>query len=500
MSAQLREMPEVPFPLVGGFGQDLRSQVNPEITYNMYISVGSAKDAVPVLLPTPGMRPILNFQSGAKGRAQFTYKNQEHMYCVVSQHVYRFDSSLNFTIIGNLSTKTGNVSIIANNANQVLFVDGVGGWVYTETTGVWTDISSVENFPAGCISLGYLDGYGIGFYGDSRQFGLSEINDFLTWPLANIGNISRKAGTGVAVGVIKGLVLFMGTTSTETWFNSGGALFPFSRDNNALYEYGCAAPGSVAEGFDRLFWLARDINGVGGVRLTNGGPPLKISTYEVDRQIGEISDPSDATGQIFKKDGHIFYQLSFTSGNITFLFDYTTFEKTQDLSLCWSLLGESDFDTDFQDHGSRHLMQSVAYFNNNHYTLSYSSGQLFILDSDYYQYDANNILRMRITKCFTHPALKVLRMAMIELLVIRGVGLQNGNDANPTIEMQVSFDRATTWTKARQANLGKIGKSHGQTIFYEMGIAQSFVFMFKCWNAVDSVIMGGSMKYAVVSP
>lgn len=492
MATQLRQMQEINFPLVGGFSQDLRTEVSPENTYNMYVSIPSDPKQQPVLLPYPGSRPILTFSSGNEGRAQFTYRTQEFMYCVVSQFVYKVDQSLNCTIIGDLGSNSGYVGIAANNNQQIIFVDGTGGWVYEEKTGTWSNVSSVTNFPEGCTSIGFLDGYFCAFYPNSPQFILSDINDAFTWPVENIASMQRKSDVGIAVGVVKGLVLLMGTDSIETWFNSGGGLFPFSRDNNQLYEYGCAAVGSVAEGFDSLFWLGRDTNGVGGVMLSRGGMPQKVSTYEVEIKIGGLQNPEDGRGCVFKKDGHIFYQLSFTQDSITFLYDLT--------SNSWSLLGESDFDTDVESNGSRHLLQSHAYFNNTHYHLSYSNGKLYELDSNYYQFDDKNILRMRITHRFMHPALKLLRISMIELLVIRGVGLQNGTDANPYIEMQVSFDGGQIYTKPRQAFIGKIGKTIGQTVFYECGISQSFTFMFKTWNAVDAVIMGGSMKFDVVSP
>lgn len=504
MATQLRQMQEVNFPLVGGFNENLRSQVSPENTYNMYVSIPSDAKQPPSLLPTPGMRPIQTFINNGIGRAQFTFKTAKYMYCVVGSYVYQVNLTLNINPIGILGSDSGYVGITANNNNQIIFVDGAGGWVFNETTDIWTDISEVLNFPRGCKSIGYLDGYAMAFYPNSPQFGLSEINDFLIWPLENIGSMERKADIGVAVGVVKGLIFFMGTTSIETWFNAGAPLLPISRDNNALFEYGCAAVGSVVEGFDTLFWLGRDSNGVGGIMMSNGGQPIKISSYEIETKIATISDVSDATGQVFKKDGHIFYQLSFTKGNITILFDYTTWEKTygkiQDLSMSWSLLGFSDFDEKEQSNGSRHLMQSHAFFNNIHYALSYNNAKLYELDSTYHKYDDKNILRMRITHRFIHPTLKLLKVSSIGLLFIRGVGLQNGTDANPYVEMQVSFDGGQNWTKPRQAFLGKIGKSIGKTVFYECGISESFVFMFKCWNAVDIVLMGGAMKYDVIGP
>lgn len=492
MSNQLKPLQTAPFPLVGSYCEDLRQEVSPETTYNMYLSIPSDQKQPPVLLPTPGMRPIKKFSKGGIGRKQFTYKDQNYMYCVVAQYVYKVDKSLNITIIGELKTTTGPVGIAANNAHQIIFVDGSGGWIYKEDAGTWQDISNVTNFPIGCNSVGYLDGYFIAFYGNSPQFGLSELNDGTQWPLENIASMQRKADIGVAVAVVKGLVLLLGMVSTETWFDAGGALFPFARDNNALYEYGCAAVSSVAEGFDKLFWLIRDTNGVGGVLFTDGGVPQKVSTYEVDIKISNIQDPSDAVGEVYKINGHIFYQLSFTKGNITFLYDLT--------SNSWSILGASNFDTDDQDYGDRHLLQSHSYFNNKHYALCYKNDKLYQLDQSYFKYDQDNILRMRKTIRVVQPTLQFFRISQIELLLIRGTALANGTDSTPYIEMQVSFDGGENWTKPRKASMGKIGKTIGQTVFYECGISNSFVFMFKCWNAVDFVLMGGAMKYSVVGP
>ncbi len=500
MSTKIIQLEESAFPLVGGFGQDLRTQVSPETTYNLYVSIPTDPKQQPALLPVPGLRPLQTFARGGFGRKQYTYGNQQNLYSVVGQQVYRADSSLNQIPIGVLGSTVGVVGVAANNGGQVTFVDGTGGWTYNETDGSWTDLKDVENFPIGCNSIGFLDGYLIAFYPMSRQFGLSDLNNVLVWPVENIGQLNRKADFGVAVGVVKGLVFMMGYSSTETWFDAGGALFPFARDNNALFEYGCAAPGSVSEGFDKLFWLGRDANGTMGVLMSEGGPPIKISTYEEDLKLSKITNPSDAVGDVFKINGHIFYQLSFTSGNITFLFDQTVFEKVKDPGVSWSLLGDSKFDTDTETNGNRHLMQSHAYFNGTHYCLAYNNSKLYELDPNFYLYDDENILRMRKTFRFMHPSLKLMRINQIDLLVIRGVGLANGTDADPYVEMQVSFDGGQNWTKPRQAILGKIGETQERTIFYECGISQSFVFMFKCWNAIDFVLLAGAMKFSVVSP
>lgn len=503
MARQLRALQKANFALVGGFSQDLRTQVSPATTYNYYVSIPTDGKQPPVLLPNPGLRLSKTFDPGLVGRKQYVYQN--YMFCVVSQYVYRVDSALNYSKIGELGTNEGPVGISGNNNNEVIFVDGASGWIYNTITGAWTEITD-SNFPIGCISIDYLDGYFITVDPDSNQIFLSELNDGFTWPVDNVGAMQRQPNAlGVGVAVIKGIVLFFSKTATEAWFDAGGQVFPLARDNNALYKFGCIATGSISENFDKLFWLGYDDGGTPGVLFCDGGTPVRVSTHEVEKQFSTYSDLSDAIGQVFEVNGYIFYQISFT--NATWLFNEEVFYK--DPSKAWSLLGDSDFDPKIpgQINGSRHLMQSHAFFAGKNYVLAYNSPKLFEMDPFYDYYDDAPIMRMRISHKFFDPAHRLIRVAQFIPVMIMGVGNANNDaeqenstrgNANPIVELRVSYDGAENWSKPRQAVLGKMGKTQGRIIFYELGIAESFTFMLICWNAVDATILDAAMMIDVV--
>jgi hypothetical protein len=63
-------------------------------------------------------------------------------------------------------------------------------------------------------------------------------------------------------------IWMIGESTTEPWYNAGGANFPFSRVDGAMMQMGCAAAQSVARTGKGLIWLGRSERGENSVVMT----------------------------------------------------------------------------------------------------------------------------------------------------------------------------------------------------------------------------------------
>jgi hypothetical protein len=158
---------------------------------------------------------------------------------------------------------------------------------------------------------------------NSGQFQITGLNDVTVDAL----DVATAEGSpDNLVGLIsdhRDLWLF-GTDSTEVFFNSGNADFPFERIQGAFIEHGCAAKFSIAKMANTVFWLGQDDKGNGIVLMAKGYQPQRISTHAVEQAIQSYGDISDAKAYTYQQNGHNFYVLNFSAAQTTWVYDLTT--------------------------------------------------------------------------------------------------------------------------------------------------------------------------------
>jgi hypothetical protein len=87
---------------------------------------------VVAMYPTPGLTKIAQLIN-APVRALHTLSNEDYMIAVAGSNVYKVDSSYTATVIGTLTTSTGQVSIsdnVTNNGMTAYIVDGVNRYTW----------------------------------------------------------------------------------------------------------------------------------------------------------------------------------------------------------------------------------------------------------------------------------------------------------------------------------------------------------------------------------
>lgn len=294
------------FPIVGSLHEDIITKINAERTINMY-EVESPNGKKPTYLhPTPGKLSIGTFTSSSGfGRASFVFNN--FTYFVVGNTIYRMDNSLVPVILqaAFFTTTSGYVAIVANQF-QIIFVDGIKCYLFDTNTSIGID--NTPNLPTGFLpyDVDFMDGYFILISqspGKENTFFISNLNQGTIWSALDFALINSRPTVLNGVAVLKRRIFFFGKNKSEVWQDAGFADFPFRRDNNMLLEHGVTATNSIDEGFEYLFYLSGDVDGVGSIMMVYGTTPEPISTREMDEKIQMFLHPEDAVGFVYKING-----------------------------------------------------------------------------------------------------------------------------------------------------------------------------------------------------
>src|ERR1700754_3691332 len=107
-----------------------------------------------------------------------------------------------------------------------------------------------------------------------------------------------------------GQLWLYGEKTTEVWYNSGDADFPFARVEGAKMQIGCAAANSVLDMDNSPLWLGQDKDGRGIVYRAQGYTALRISTTAVELVLRQSGDLSQIRSYSYQENGHLFLVLT----------------------------------------------------------------------------------------------------------------------------------------------------------------------------------------------
>lgn len=496
------------FPIFSGYDKQSNVPFNGQDIINLFMveSINGKKQLAYV--NTPGLREEDVVQPGTEPGRELFVLNEEsrEMYGVFGSSFYRFDTDLVPTFLGSLGTSTGYVSITANNNHQIGVFDQQAGYSYNTDTNVFSPITA-PGFPPLPLNAGFLDGYTIIPSGESVSIQVSAFNDMTQWSALDTALIQSYQGTNVGVGVVNRRVFFFKTQSTDVWYNAGQADFPLRPDRNLLFNYGALCTSSIRSGFGYLFWLANDSDGVGSVMMTTGQTPNRISNDAIDDLISSFSEPSDMDAYIYKENGRIFYQMSWTTDDVTLFYDVSLqawYRKEMLKSI--PIFGVPNSGK------VRHISSCHAYFNGQHLVGSYKNSKLYSMSRAYPSNDGEPMVREFITgHIFDKENYRMQQINKIQLDMQQGLGesgigtgvYDDPNDdplINPQAWLSLSRDGGLSFGNEMPAPIGKIGQRQARTIWRKKGQARDIVGKFKIYSPLNNIcILGASIDLRVLS-
>jgi hypothetical protein len=471
---------EKPLDIIGPFNKVKYKRLDSERTINMY-EVLYDRDGQRALFSFPGYKKAITLPGVTVTRVSLV--NDGFMYWVCGDGVFKIGPSLVPSQIGTLTTFSGHVGIAAN-ANQIIFVDGAFGYIYTKATGVFQRITDAA-FPPLPSDVADLDGFFFVSQGNSPTFFQSAANNGLVWNSQAFASITTRPDIIVALAVLNRRLFVFGNTVTEVWYNAGSSPVTLQRDNNLVLNYGCASADTVEVDYGYLFFMAAESNGPNQVMVTDGTIPRKISNPNMENEISNYKAPNDAFSTLFKLEGQLFYILSFTTDQRTWVYNLTT--------------GGMDWCEAEELPDTRHIMQTQVYYQNKHYIGSYKSGDIYALSDKYFDNDGVTMRRQRISQRFYDPRYRKISVDRLEVDCLKGLGRAglpsaNPDDYDPVLFLYVSNDGGYTYSAKKPESVGEVGKYRHRIVFTKLGSYYDFVFKFEYYNRSDWALIGASWR------
>lgn len=321
---------------IGGSNRLRATNQDIEDTINFYVEpTAPGQSKVPgALLPTPGLRFKAQLANGTGGQASFYQDGRA--FCVINRAsdaaFIEYDSNFVITYWGAVSKANPQLpaSIVSNGTagHQLLIVSGGNGYVFDLTANTLTLIDT-SNYPGTGFPVGlakqceFLDGYGIVLVSDSRQFQISALEDFTSWDPLDVAQ--RSEGSDNLIGVIRNHreLWFPGTKTSEVWYDSGDALFPFAPVPGVFIDSGAVSP-SMCRIAQTVAWLSIDERGQGIVYLADGYTPQRVSTLAVEEDLQSSQNLLTTTLFSMQQDGHLLLWIRQPDLQWSWVYDVTT--------------------------------------------------------------------------------------------------------------------------------------------------------------------------------
>ena len=391
------------------------------------------------LYGAPGTRAFVTLNGGAiraLASSVVTLGFQEYIIAVAGPNVYIVDDTATATLLGTATAGRLPAWIVPYNPNNFfLLCDGLG---YIGT------ISPPSLVPqplptAYASSATFIDNYIVISDVNTRQYYISAVGDPTTWNPLDVA--SKEAAPDILLGVFAAneLLWLFGMATTEIWYNSGAAAFPFQRyPGGGVLETGTTAQWSICKVADSVMWVGRDARGQGVVWQARGMQPQRVSNHAVEAALNDRDNPglSEMIAYSYQEDGHFFYVLNSAvtpNIDITWVYDMTTGQ--------WHKRGLWDGENYHRQPWMHHTMAFLVSTAVGHYVGGNGSetdptGTIYRQDMSIYDYDG--------------AAKRVLRRAphiVNDLTILRydRLRLDLEKTSNPIVTMRQSNDGGVTW-------------------------------------------------------
>src|SRR3989304_2762332 len=327
---------------------------------------------------------------------------------------------------GTLSTSTGPVSMQDNGiasagvgGNQLIIVDGTSGYLYNG----------------------------------------------LSWNALATANIVGSPDPIQAVVAANQQLWFLKSVTSEIWYNNSVATSvgsPFSRLSGSVYDFGIAAPFSIAKGGGGLFFLANvrvgDIGSLIGVVKSVGGSPTFITPTAIAYRMKQLSTVSDAIGDCYVDVGTAFYVITFPTADATYVYD--------DTSQMWH---ERSYYKGSAYAVGRHIGNCYAWFAGKHLIGDYrANGKIYEMSQNHYDDDGQPLVAVR-TAQHIYDKEKLRRQFFHKVQVDAETGIGTVAVTNPVAALSWSDDGGRTFSSDYDAAMGAIGQYKTRIVWRRLG-------------------------------
>jgi hypothetical protein len=408
------------------------------------------------LLPTPG---LTLFSSIPGNQVREVYSIDNERYAVVDNKAYYVDRNGNYTELGTLNTIDTPLSIISNKT-QVKITDTLYGYVIDRQTKVFTQITDPHYTPESVLT--YQDGYSIGIVPTRNEFQVSAPNNFTTYTSDGRSGIVGDNSQLLACATLREELYLFTNKRAEVWSNEGGVPIPFGKNINTLVQFGIAAPYTLVNCDNTLYWLGVDETKTLSFVSLDGYDAKVVSDEGINLILSRFKSVSDARSFAYGQDGHLFICTEFPKEDRTIVYDVVADEWHERSSTIGGVPSNQ----------GRWRATSFTTCEEVSYVGDRLSGNIYILDPNVFNENGDPIIRERTSAVFSD---KSLNRVVCDLLIVdceTGVGTAETPD--PQLMLQVSHDGGVSFGAQRFYPLGKKGKYTHQVRFTRLGMARKF--------------------------
>jgi hypothetical protein len=422
---------------------------------------------------TPGLLEWWDLNSTVPIRAMHTFN--DILYFIGGNTLYKVTKSgetITQSTIGTILTHTGNVWM-EDNRSQLMITDDLDGYILQADGSTFGAIAD-GNFPTP-TSLAYQDGYFFVTKSASDRVHICASLDGLTWDATEYKVAGARPDKGKVVHSHSNNIFVIGERSTEIWYNSGDADFPFDLLPGAVFEFGTAASASVASSkTGDLLFLGDDLL----VRRFVGLTPEVVTPPQVSYQFSTYATISDAYAYVFHMEGQVFYTITFPSAKRTWLYNLASGFWNE-----WNSYPNND----------RHRSSCYAYFDNKHLVGDFSNGKIYQLDLGTYADDGNEIVSYRTAQAITAERRNFFNSSL-EVEFESGVGLITGQGSDPQAMLTWSDDGGHTWSNEHWRDIGSIGRYKNRARWNKLGVSRDRIYKVSISDPVKKVIISAHLE------
>ncbi len=447
---------------------------------------GQGERGVVALYPTPGFFAKMWMGSNMECRGLHVIPGGATLFAVFDNNLVSVDQNFNGTIVANLASINGPVSM-TDNGVSLYIVDGGSRYFYTWGTATFGNL--VDGGFLGGSRCDVVDNFIIYSQPNGNLWGATSISSVVS-PGLSFGRKDSAPDNIVTLIANKREIFILGETTSEVWVDAGLFPFPFQKLPGTNMQHGCAAASSLARLGESFAFLARDDRGQSVVVQMNGYSPVRISTHAIENEIQTYSTVADAVAYSYQQNGHEFYVLSFPTADKTWAYDLATG------------LWHRRVSTDIQNNYHRDRAQCGAFFQNLNIVGDFQDGLIYAasLTVPYDYIDINGVkgnILTRIRRCrhLTEDLNRVFYHSL-QLQFQPGVGNQVAPGVDPQAMLRWSDDGGFTWSNQYWRSIGKVGKYKNRAIWRLHGQARDRVFELQITEPVFTALVSAELKFS----
>jgi hypothetical protein len=415
--------------------------------------------------PIRGMH-VANLATGAPN----TVSAGPLLYAVSDTSLYSLDSSFNQTFLGSgIGTDPGQTG-------------GQGGYLWSlqniqpgfsiislpfTPTNSDTFVTMADNgFDLAVfvgMTIAQLDGFGLINQPGTYNFFQSNEVDFSNWPALQFAQASGDPDNISALIQTRREIFVLKQVNSEVWNNVGTPNFTFAREQGPYMEGGCLSPASLAKLGETFFFLAKNRQGESIVVKLIGYNFQRVSTHAIEREIQSWPDKgASAVGFSYQQEGHVFYVLSSTLGDQTWVYDDTT-SALAGVPM-WHQREAYDPNPSVL---TRHWANNSVSFAGLNLVGDYRNGNIYSYDLNNYTDNGNQKIWTRSYRALPQRTGKIVKFYSLSLDMETGIGVPAG--ANPQVQLTWSDDGGHTWGPILMRAAGATGATSQRVKFNRLG-------------------------------